>query len=119
MRRQGNAEATINAPRSQEEIARDSKVLEHFNTKSIIDVVSFVRSVKSILRKWRSPGRPHNQRAMEGSTPVIRRDPVNLGGVEGEIHSPVSSFWHCTNAKSSRRGKEEMKLKISESGQME
>ena len=39
---------------------------------------------------------------------------MNIGEVEGEIHSPVSSLWDpVINIKSSRRGKEEMKLKIS------
>ena len=48
-----------------------------------------------------------------GDSPLIRRDPVNLGEVEGEIH-PVSSLWDpVINIKSSRRGKEAMKLKIS------
>ena len=46
---------------------------------------------------------------------------MNLGEVEGETHLPVSLVWRdvVTNAKSSRRGKEEIKLKIFESGTAE
>ena len=52
---------------------------------------------------------------MVGAAPAIRRDPVNLGEVEGEICLPVSLVWAevIINAKSSRRGKEEMELRIS------
>ena len=43
---------------------------------------------------------------------------MNLGGVEGEIRLPVSLLWGYViiNEKSSRRGKEDMKAKIPESG---
>jgi hypothetical protein len=67
------------------------------------------------LVKWRPPGRSTNRRAAEWNPQVALRssDPVSLGEVEGVLHVSLPGLG-VTNARSSRRGKEQIRSKTSE-----
>ena len=87
---------------------------EHLDTKSIVDLRSSVRDSIVILVKWGPPGRLINRR-MAVRIPVNRlrsRDPVSLGEVEGVSHTSLLCA-RVSNARSSRRGKEQIISKTS------
>ena len=100
---------------------RDWTVSEHLDTKSVVEVISSLEShATTIVVKWRPFGRS-NSRRMLGWIPPIpllnSRDPVSLGEVEGAVHRPsLGSGLMERNVRSSRRGKEQIRAKISESG---
>jgi hypothetical protein len=94
---------------------RDSRVSEHLDTKSVIDLTSSLRHDVSILAKRRPPGRLSNRRAAGRIAPraTSSREPVSLGEVEGVSHASPPRL-RKTNARSSRRGKEQISSKISD-----
>ena len=96
---------------------RDSRVSEHLDTKSIANPTSWKEADSTIIRlKCRPFGRSNNPWITDFIPPCIHnsRDPFNLGEVRGLIH--VSGGWRArvTNARSSRRGKEQMRSKALE-----
>jgi hypothetical protein len=93
---------------------RYSRVPEHLDTKSFINSTSSLRHSIEILVKWRPPGRPTNRHIVEGIPPYRTRprDPVSFGEVEGVFHVSLPR-WRDINARSSRRGKEQMRSRTS------
>jgi hypothetical protein len=93
---------------------RDSRVSEHLETKSIVDLTSSLRHAIVTLVKWRPPGRPSNRRTAGRISPMAlsSREPVSFGEVEGVFHTSLPR-WGRINARSSRRGKEQMRSKTS------
>jgi len=101
----------------KQQTLRDSKVSEHFDTKSVADLKSSPMHVTVILAKWRPSGKFNNRRVVEWIPPLTARfrDLVSLGDVEGGLHPTVpSSGQKSINSRSSRRGKEQMRSKTSE-----
>ena len=102
---------------------RDWTVSEQPNIKSVVEVTSCSENhVTTIVVKWRPFGRSNSRRVM-GWIPSVTllnsRDPVSLGEVEGVVHCPSLCPREMEdNARSSRRGKEQMRPKISESGRV-
>ena len=100
--------------------SRDCTVSEHFDTKSVVEVTSSLEShATTIFVKWRPFGRSNSRLAMGWIAPAAllnSRDPVSPGEVEGVVHRPLGPGAGERNARSSRRGKEQMRPKTSESG---
>lgn len=95
---------------------RDSRVSEHLDTKFVVNLRSLLRHNTVIFVKWRPSGRSNNRHAAEPALPsnIRSRDPVSFGEVKGGSHSPTSSSEEMkTNVRSSRGGKEQIRLKIS------
>jgi hypothetical protein len=93
---------------------KDSRVLEQLDTKSVVDLTSSSRYATEILVKLRPFGRPTNRHTAGMIPPNILKDPVSLGEVEGVFHtSAAPPPLRVTKARSSRRGKEQMRSKIS------
>src|ERR1700753_976396 len=98
---------------------RDFRVSEHLNTKSAVDCASVSGHVIEMLEKWRPPGRSNNRRTSGRTPPSIRSrsSPVSFGEVKGMVHSPFgSSLAREISDRSSREGKEQIRLKTSEGG---
>jgi hypothetical protein len=93
---------------------RDSRVSEHLDTKSVVDSTSSSRHASVILAKRRSPRRANNPYTAGRMPPIplSSRDPVSLGEVEGVFRAP-SPLLRATNARSSRRGKEQIRSNTS------
>jgi hypothetical protein len=91
----------------------DSRVSEHPNTKSITEWTP-PSSATMILVKWRPFGRLSNRRATEWIPPDTfkLRDPVSLGEVGGMLHTSLPWLGEI-NARSSRRGKEQIRSRTS------
>ena len=94
---------------------------EHLDTKSVVEVISSLEShATTIVVKWRPFGRSNSRRMMGWIPPIPllnSRDPVRLGGAEGAVHRPsLGSGLMKRNVRSLRRGKEQIRAKISESG---
>ena len=71
---------------------RDSRVLEHVDTKSVADSRSSPRHDTVILAKWRPFGKSNNRR-VAARIPLLAskpRDPVSLGDVGGALRTAVS-----------------------------
>ena len=99
-------------------MVRYSRVSEHLDTKFVVEAMSSGTSHGTVtLLKCRPSGRSNNRSVTDWS-PSFRsnlRDPVNLGEVGGLFHaSCLLRASRETNVRSSRRWKEQMKLKISE-----
>jgi len=95
---------------------RDSRVSEHLDTKLITGSAPSMGNPNEILVKRRPFGRAHNRCVTERISQVVLRyrDPVDLGDVDGGFHPSASVLeWRLTNARSSRRGKEQTRSKIS------
>jgi len=93
----------------------------HLDTKSIVALMSCSEShCTAILVKWMPFGRSNSRLVMDWipSYAVSNlREPASLGEVEGGFHSPLIRLWPKeTNVKSSRRGKDQTRPNISESG---
>jgi hypothetical protein len=89
-------------------------VLEQLNTKSVVDPSSSSTPAIMILVKWRPFGRLISRRTI-GRIPSNRvrlRDPVSLGEVEGVFHVSLPCVGEV-NSRSSRRGKEQIRSKMS------
>ena len=99
---------------------RDSKVSEHLSTKSLVHSMSSIRHDIEMQEKWRPPGRSNNRHTsgrILAQCALNWRVPVSFGEVEGTANPPSGSFCAKENSdKSSREGKEQMKLKTSEDG---
>ena len=94
---------------------------EHLDTKSVVEVTSCSESHDTaIVVKWGPFGRSKNRRTMGRIPPFIpcnSKDPVSLSEVEGVVHCPSVSPWSKqSNARSSRRGREQTRVKSSEFG---
>jgi hypothetical protein len=91
----------------------DSRVLEHLDTKSITEWIPSSRRT-AILVKWRPFGRLSNRPAKGRIPPNIlrSRNPVSLGEVRGMFHASLPLLGEI-NARSSRRGKEQIRSKMS------
>jgi hypothetical protein len=89
-------------------------VSEHLDTKSVVDSASSLKHHTVILVKRRPYGRSNNRRATAQIPPIAfsSRDPVSLGEVEGVFQVSLPR-WRETNARSSRRGKEQTRSKTS------
>ena len=98
-------------------MVRDSMVLEHPDTKSVTDPKSSLMHVTVILAKRRPSGKSNNRRMVDWTPPFTAkyRDPVSFGDVEGAVHPTVPpSGQKSIIFRSSRRGKEQTRSKISE-----
>jgi len=106
--------------RKKQVILRDSRVFEHLEIKSITESLSSTESPNVILVKWRPPGRAQNRRVMERISQIDCRvrEPVSFGDVTGAFHPSASSLMGLINARSSRRGKEQMRSKTSTEAQI-
>jgi hypothetical protein len=95
-------------------MVRDSKVSEHFDTRPVVDSKSSLKHAIVILAKWRPPGRSNNRRVAGRILSIAfrSREPVSLGEVEGVFHTSLPRLGKI-NARSSRRGKEQMRSKTS------
>ena len=94
---------------------------EHRDTKRVINSKSISSEpANTIFVKRRPFGRSNIRRAIgliPSPVPSNLRNPVSLGEVKGAIHVSASPLYpEGVNTKSSRRGKEHMRPKISESG---
>jgi len=99
-------------------MSRDSRVPEHLDTRCIVDTMSSWESHGTMIFVKLKPFGRYNNRSVTDWIPSIRRnsrDPVSLGEVEEETFQPVSLFRRVreTKVRSSRTGKEQMRLKIS------
>ena len=99
-------------------MARDSRVLRQAETKPVIDSESSGRHPTQISVKWRPPGRAINRNTLDFIPHLItrRRNPVNLGDVDGKVDVPAPPFPVDATNRSSREGKEQMRSKTSEDG---
>ena len=94
---------------------RNSRVSEHFDTKSLIKLASPALHDIVILEKRRPFGVSNNIRAAYRTLPVKERDPVSLGEFGGTSHSSVT--WPKVSGarieRFSREGKEQIRLRTS------
>ena len=94
-------------------------MLEHVDTSCFAKSPSSEGHDTETLEKRRPPGRSSSIRVIRGSLSFKRRNPVNLGEVGGASHwsafPRTGSLEEC-NARSSRRGKEQIKLRTPEGG---
>ena len=99
-------------------MSRYSRVSEHPDTKSVVDLKSAILThTSTIFVKWRPFGRPSSC-CTAGPIPSIvlhnSRDPVSFGEVKGVLHLSVQP--KANSVRFSRRGKEHTKSKTSEGG---
>lgn len=99
-------------------MSRHSRVSEHLATKCIVDKISSWESHGTAIFVKLKPFGRYNNRSVTDWIPSIRRnsrDPVSLGEIEEEASHPISLFRRAreTNVRSSRTGKEQMRLNIS------
>ena len=108
-----------NSPERRLAILRDSRVLEHLDTKSIADPTSRRENKHTtILLKCKPFGRSNSPWETDWKPPSTcsSRHPVNLGEVRGLVHVSATRGMREVNARSSRRGREQIRPKVFESG---
>ena len=99
-------------------ILSDSRVSEQPDTKCVADSMFWVENSRTtIFLKCKPFGRSNNLLIADWIPPITTnsRDPVNRGEVRGLVHLSVGWGVGELKERSSRRGREQMRTKMSES----